>query len=367
MKYIFTFILLIHGFIHVMGFAKAFGYGNITNITKEISKPLGMLWLTAAILILAVSVLYLLKKESWPMIGIAAAIISQVLIITVWKDAKFGTAANVMVLLVAIPAFANFRFNKMVKKEVVELLAQPMQSKTIVSEEMLNGLPAPVQRWLRSSGIVGKEKIQFTRLRQHGIMRTKPDGSWMDFDAVQYFNVNEPTFNWQTKVQMMPFVYLSGRDKFENGKGEMKIKLLSLFKVADVGNNEKVNISTMIRYLAEMSWFPTAALNDYIMWEAIDSTSAKAVMTYKGITVSGIFQFNERGDMIGFLADRYKDVGPNATLEKWLVTTTDTKEFNGIRIPYKSEVTWKLKEGDFTWAKMELTELEFDRREVFRE
>jgi hypothetical protein len=75
----------------------------------------------------------------------------------------------------------------------------------------------------------------------------------------------------------------------------------------------------------------------------------------------------ERHNMIGFLADRYKDVGPNATLEKWLVTTTDTKEFNGTRIPYKSEVTWKLKEGDFTWAKMELTELEFNRWEIFRE
>jgi hypothetical protein len=55
MKYIFTFILLIHAFIHVMGFAKAFGYGNITNITKEISKPMGMLWLTAIALSIGIS------------------------------------------------------------------------------------------------------------------------------------------------------------------------------------------------------------------------------------------------------------------------------------------------------------------------
>jgi uncharacterized membrane protein len=43
-----------------------------------------------------------LKKDAWPILAIIAALISQVLIIAVWKDAKFGTIANLIVLLVAI-------------------------------------------------------------------------------------------------------------------------------------------------------------------------------------------------------------------------------------------------------------------------
>ena len=43
LKYTFAFIILVHGLIHLLGFAKAFGYGNITQLTKEISKPIGML------------------------------------------------------------------------------------------------------------------------------------------------------------------------------------------------------------------------------------------------------------------------------------------------------------------------------------
>ncbi len=41
-KYFFAAIILIHGLIHCMGFAKAFGYGNITQLSKDISKPSGL-------------------------------------------------------------------------------------------------------------------------------------------------------------------------------------------------------------------------------------------------------------------------------------------------------------------------------------
>ncbi len=42
-RILFSILLLGHGLIHFMGFAKAFNYGNITQLTKEISKPAGML------------------------------------------------------------------------------------------------------------------------------------------------------------------------------------------------------------------------------------------------------------------------------------------------------------------------------------
>jgi hypothetical protein len=91
MKVIFTLIIAIHGLIHLIGFAKAFGYGNITQLTKEIPQPIGIIWLTTALLFIAIAVLFLLQKDEWAILGIIIAIASQLLIFTAWQDAKFGT------------------------------------------------------------------------------------------------------------------------------------------------------------------------------------------------------------------------------------------------------------------------------------
>jgi hypothetical protein len=366
-KYFFAAIILLHGLIHCMGFAKAFGYGNITQLSKAISKPSGLFWLLTTLLFTVAVVLFFLKKESWPMMMIITAIVSQILIISNWKDAKFGTIANIIALLVAIPCFANIRFTKMTALEAKTILARtPNSNAVIITKEMLNNLPPIVVKWLTHSGVVGKEKINTVRLKQKGELKTTPNGKWMPFTATQYFTVTEPAFVWTTEVQMMSLVNLTGRDKYEKGHGEMAIKLLSLYKVAYGHDNEKINSATMLRYLAETSWFPTAALSEYIQWDAVDSLSAKATLTDNGLSVSGIFKFNQQGDMVAFTAARYYGTADNAVQENWVVQTEDWKNFSGIRIPYKSSVTWKLKTGDFNWAKMEVTDLEFNKTGLYK-
>jgi hypothetical protein len=42
----------IHALIHVMGFAKAFGLASLTQLKIPISRPMGVLWLAAAMLLL---------------------------------------------------------------------------------------------------------------------------------------------------------------------------------------------------------------------------------------------------------------------------------------------------------------------------
>jgi hypothetical protein len=45
----FIFILVIHGMIHLMRFAKAFHCAEIPALTKDISKPAGLFWMVTAI------------------------------------------------------------------------------------------------------------------------------------------------------------------------------------------------------------------------------------------------------------------------------------------------------------------------------
>ena len=366
MKFLFALILLIHGLIHSMGFAKAFGYGNITQLTKEISKPSGLLWLMVVFLFIITAILFLLGINWWPLIGMIAVVISQFLIVCAWKDAKSGTIANVIILVVAVINWSDYRFQKMVSAESNGLLTTVNKAdKTMVSEDMITHLPPAVQKWMTHSGIIGKEKTYFVRLKQKGELRSKPGAGWLPFHATQYFTPQSPAFVWNTRVKMMPLIYMNGRDKLVNGEGEMQIKVLSVLNIVNEKPGTKINKSAMLRYLAETCWFPSAALSKYIKWSPVDSNSATATISYHDVTVSGIFQFNEAGDMMSFTADRYYGSGDKARLEKWLVEPIAYKEFDGVRIPSKCKVSWLLKEGDFNWLNLEITGIEYNVPELY--
>lgn len=361
LRYFFAIILLVHGLVHFMGFAKAFNYGNITQLTKDVSKPAGTVWLIAAVLFIIATGLFLFKKDWW-WVGFPAILLSQALIIIYWKDARFGTIANVLALLVAIPAYADWKFSRSYHRETTVLLARTNNSSRVILEKgMLKDLPVPVQRWLERSGVVGKPMIKRLEIWQKGEMKQKPGTKWFPFQARQYNTIDPPAFAWKAQIHPSPLMFIDGRDKYEEGKGNMLIKPFALFTASDAKGSE-TDQGSMLRYLGEICWFPSAALSTYIRWEPIDWLSAKATMSYGGATASGIFHFNAEGDVAGFEAMRYyvHDKG-KATLEKWVVTTIPGayKEFDGIRVPSEMEVTWKLRAGDFTWFKLQIENVKY--------
>ncbi|HSU29118.1 MAG TPA: hypothetical protein VLJ68_12105 [Chitinophagaceae bacterium] len=63
---------------------------------------MGILWLAVCLLFLAAGVGYLLELDWWHYCGISAIVLSQVLIITDWKEARWGTLINIVLLSVII-------------------------------------------------------------------------------------------------------------------------------------------------------------------------------------------------------------------------------------------------------------------------
>ncbi len=361
LKYLLALLITIHGLIHLMGYAKAFGYGNIPQLSKQITKPVGSLWLLTTVLLIIVAVTYLTKKEYWWMVAIPAILFSQLLICMFWKDAKMGTVANLLILLPLLIAAGSWQMKKNYNSEVKQMLSETVVSgSSMITMEMLTPLPAVIQKWLQRSAVVNKENIRQVYLQQTGEMMTKQNGSWIPFTAEQYFTTDKPAFNWRTTIQPSSLLSMTGRDKYEDGQGHMLIKAYSLYPVVDAKGKE-TDQGSMLRYLAEICWFPSAALSKYIQWEAVDSVSAKATMNYGAITASGVFTFNNDGDMLSFEADRYYVDNKNTTLEKWLINCKRYTVFNGIRIPSQCEVTWKLKEGDYTWLKVNITAIKYNR------
>ncbi len=50
------------------------------------------------------------------MIAIATVILSQIIIIMNWQDAKAGTIANIIILIAAIFSFTSYRFENRLQK-----------------------------------------------------------------------------------------------------------------------------------------------------------------------------------------------------------------------------------------------------------
>ena len=361
MRTILIVLVLIHGLIHLLGFLKAYELANFNQLAQFISKPVGLFWLLISFFFFTTALLIHLKKEWWAYVGLSAVLLSQVLIVIYWKDAKFGTFANIIILLACLIGYGEFQFNRMVRNETQEVLKnlnreQPIQ----IKEDAIKYLPTIAQKWLVGAGVLENERAVSVRLLQEGEMKTSPDGKWMPFTAVQYFNCDNPSFVWKTRVKPLPLTFLNGRDKLINGEGQILIKLFSLITVVNEGKNEKINAASMQRYLAEMCWFPSAAINDYITWEAIEPTTAKAILTIDGKSVSGIFKFSTEGKLLSFETERYYGSGEDGVLEKWLIEMVGYKEFNGILIPHKCKVTWKLNTGDFNWLNLEITALDYN-------
>lgn len=361
MKILFIIILFIHGLIHLMGFLKAFGIMEISQLTQEISKLIGGLWLFVTLLYVIVIILFIFNKEWWWMPAIIATVISQFLIILSWQDTKFGTFPNIVILVVVIIGFAVWNFNMQTNKEINSLLSDEKYLEEIVTDEMLQNVPSAVQRWLNHIGMVGQSKIRNVHLKQKGLMKLEPDQKkWSPAIAEQYVTTEQPAFIWKVNMTMAPLIPVHGRDSFIDGEAEMQIKVATLFPVVNVTGNEKADESTLQRYLIELPFYPSAALSPYIKWEEIDEHSAKATMTYNGVSGSTVYHFNKQGGLEKVSALRYKDVGKNGERLECIGEVEEHTIIDGIKIPTKLNISWVLDEGIFTWYKIEIFDVDFN-------
>ena len=361
MKTTFFILLVVHALIHLLGFIKGFGINNVSVLTLPISKSTGLLWLTATILLLLYGLMYITGyKIAW-LIGLIAVLVSQVLIVLFWSDVKFGTIPNIIALLVVIVSLGQHRFQKQVQEETTKLVNESKnQHEKIITEKDLEDLPVAVKKWMMQSGIVGKPSIFLVKITQKAELRMKPDQKkWMQAEAVQYTSTDVPSFIWSVKVHMNPLLHFLGRDKFEDGKGEMRIRLNALFTIVDE-KGERLDEGTLQRFLGEMVWFPSMALSPYISWEDADDLTATATMTYMGTTGSGTFHFDETGNFIRFTAMRFMGNAEDAKRHLWILDVEEHKSFEGITIPSRMTASWALNEETWTWLKLEIIGMQYN-------
>lgn len=362
-KIILGFILFIHGIIHLIGFMRAYFPEKVKVEGRPVGKKLGIVWLLATLLFLTVLFMWVLKNPYWSTVALIAVAVSQFLIFVYWKEAKFGTLANIIIIVFAWPHYGGFRFDSMLESERGQLKSGvSAPANDTITEAQLEGLPYIVQKWLRQSGAVGKPSISYAYIRQAGTMMLESESNQkFGFEGIEHFDVKNPAFIWSTKVYYASWLPLSVRDKWINGEAEMLVKLLNVVNVVDEKGNEKMDKAAALRFLGEICWMPAAALEPYVQWEEIDSLSAKATITYKGAKYSGTFKFTDAGKVETFEALRLFGNDNDAKEYPWQVVVQEYDTFKGYNIPTRCMVTWILPTGKFTWMEIKVTDLLINR------
>lgn len=320
---------------------------------------------SAAFLMVVAVVFQFFGNASWQAIAFGGIVLTVIAALKSFNVHWWLLSADLLLLIVIVVQYANDTLQDRFDMEASVMLNYPLLHEQKNPATDVLTLPPVVAAWLYHSGALQQPPVHAVRLRQAGNMRTKPGGRWWKFIVKQYMITVQPAFHWQVRVNLKVFGFLNGRDMFFDGKGTMLIHFLSLVNIVRLQNTPAVNQDSLLRYLAEICWFPSAALSPYISWKQIDEKSAEAVISWKGTRGSGTFFFDEDHHVVAFEGQRHYTSGGSSSLQKWHVRCAGHTPMQGIIIPASCEVTWKLPEADFTWLRLNIIEINYNIHRLY--
>ncbi len=265
---------------------------------------------------------------------------------------------SIIVIVVIAIIIGNYYLSIQFKTEIEKLfsLSNNISNKTF-SHEQLSGLPEPVQRYFKHVLREKQPYISYVRLRHNGQFKTDLKKDWIAIEGEQYYTTERPGFVWRGKTSLF-----TARDMYLADKGSLTVLLFSLFKIVE-GEGEEYNQGELLRWLGEGVWFPTNLLpSEYLQWSPIDSNSARLIFKYKELSLFYTVRFNKQGEITELETKRYMS---KDKLETWVGKASDYKEINGVVIPTKIEAIWRLKTEDFSYAKFNLKNIEYNRPEQY--
>jgi Family of unknown function (DUF6544) len=134
---------------------------------------------------------------------------------------RLPAVAGLAVLAAIGTEFAGHRaFARLVRRDVQALRARASPARAgVVTEQMLAGLPEPVRRYVRYTGVVGRPFPGTVWLRQKGRMRLAPGQPWMPLDAEEHYSVQPPGFVWAGTARLGRLPVARARDMYAGGQG----------------------------------------------------------------------------------------------------------------------------------------------------
>ncbi len=356
-------LFVLHGLIHLLGFAAAFGLADLPQLGETVSRPVGVLWLSAALLCLGAAAALFLAPRRWWAVGALAVLVSQVAITTAWSGSGVGTVANVLLLGAVGHGFAS-RGPWSLRAEYEHHLAHawPARPPRDVTEADLAPLPDPVRRYLRRAGVVGRPRVDDVRATWTGRIRSGPDSPWMPFTADQLntLDTHRRYFAMHARMKGVPVDVLHAFD--EHG-ATMRVRLLSVRTMVDARGAELTRAETVTLFNDLCVLAPGALVDADVSWRHVDAHRALGWFTLGVNTVAAELRFDDDGDLVDFVSDDRAAASPDGrtfTPLRWTTPLRDHALVGPARVPTRGEARWHPDSGAWTYGEFTLTSLAYN-------
>jgi len=227
----------------------------------------------------------------------------------------------------------------------------------------LDGLPAPVQRYLRAALTDGMPVVVAASIGHSGTFNMSETGAqWKPFTSLQQVVTQRPGFVWDGRVRLLPGLAVHVHDAYVAGEGVLHPAVQGLFTIVNLRDSGSLAHDELMRYLAEAAWYPTALLPSQGMrWQAVDARSADATLSDGAMSATLRFHFGDDGLIAAVHADaRGRAVGSVVTPTAWEGRWFDYELRDGMQVPDRGEVAWLLPEGRHAYWRGSVTSLDYE-------
>lgn len=344
-----------------MGFVKGFNIAEVKQLTQSISKTSGIFWIITAALFVFTGLMLVMKNNYWWLFGITAIVISQILIVMHWQDAKFGSIANVIILITCITGYAQWNFSHKFRTDVNDGFKQTENVQpSILTESDMEHLPEPVKRYLRYTGSVGKPKVSNFKIEFKGKIRKDEKSELMPFTSEQFNFMEKPTrlFFMNAVMKHLP---VAGYHQYKNGNASMDIRMFSLIRV-QFNDGDEMNKAETVTFFNDMCCMAPATLIDKrISWRQERENEVEAMFTVNNITISARLYFNDKGELINFKSnDRFN--ADEGKLLPWSTPLKNYREINGYRLAGYAETLYSYPEKKCCYGTFETVAVSYNRK-----
>jgi hypothetical protein len=230
----------------------------------------------------------------------------------------------------------------------------------LVNKKEFDKLPKQVSDYLTQIHLAGKQRIPEVLFNYKGVIVTD------DFDSTfrKPYTINDHCsgmeVRYETKGHAFPLIF--GKLTFFNkGNLSAKIAWIDLLKKDD-SMMLSVDELCLLKYLAQMVWYPSSFLNERIEWEVVTfagvpiDTSIMLKLTEGGHSVSGILTFDENTSLpVSFKGAISNMIGQAYRYTLFDVNYSDFKLFQDYTIPEKCVVKMLNWKGEIITISMKLT------------
>lgn len=231
------------------------------------------------------------------------------------------------------------------RNDVKALLeSHPGISHKLLSAAELDALPGPLRRHLEITGFADHEKIELAAAVYKGKFALKP-GSFQNIKCIQYNSLPRLTRIWYGRIYMAPFVFIDGRHLYVNGKANMLIKFGPFTVINESG--KEIDQSDTLTFFNDMFLFmPSAAVNSFSTWKAVDDKSCSVTYNVNDISVSADLFFNDKGELSDYVTDdRYMLENGKSVKVRWSTPFEKYRIRGGLSEVEKGYAQWHLPQG----------------------